>query len=53
MGFIFGQKIKQRNINMDKVTEKTSAGLCDALFDEFDLLRNGLSDPHQIGRAHV
>jgi hypothetical protein len=30
-----------------KVTEKTSAGLCDALFEEFDLLRNGLSDPHR------
>lgn len=31
-----------------KQTQKTSAGLCDALFDEFDLLRNGMSDP---GRA--
>jgi hypothetical protein len=30
-----------------KTTEKTSAGLCDALFDEFDLLRNGLSDAHR------
>lgn len=30
-----------------KITEKTSAGLCDALFEEFDLLRNGLSDPHR------
>ena len=30
-----------------KVTEKTSAGLCDALFEEFDLLRNGKSDPHR------
>ena len=30
-----------------KVTDKTSSGLCDALFDEFDLLRNGLSDPHR------
>ena len=30
-----------------KTTEKTSSGLCDALFDEFDLLRNGLSDPHR------
>ena len=30
-----------------KVTEKTSAGLCDALFYEFDLLRNGLSDAHR------
>ena len=30
-----------------KVTDKTSAGLCDALFDEFDLLRNGLSDAHR------
>lgn len=32
-----------------KVTEKTSTGLCDALFEEFDLLRNGLSDPHRAG----
>jgi hypothetical protein len=30
-----------------KTTEKTSAGLCDALFEEFDLLRNGLSNPHR------
>jgi hypothetical protein len=30
-----------------KLTEKTSAGLCDALFEEFDLLRNGLSDSHR------
>jgi len=30
-----------------KVTKKTSAGLCEALFEEFDLLRNGLSDPHR------
>jgi len=30
-----------------KVTEKTSSGLCDALFEEFDMLRNGLSDPHR------
>lgn len=31
----------------DKVTERSSAGLCDALFEEFDLLRNGKSDPHR------
>ena len=30
-----------------RTTEKTSSGLCDALFEEFDLLRNGLSDPHR------
>ena len=30
-----------------KFTERTSAGLCDALFQEFDLLRNGQSDPHR------
>ena len=30
-----------------KTTERTSAGLCEALFEEFDLLRNGLSDPHR------
>ena len=28
-----------------KYTERTSAGLCDALFEEFDMLRNGTSDP--------
>jgi hypothetical protein len=27
-----------------KHTEQTSAGLCSALFEEFDLLRNNLSD---------
>jgi hypothetical protein len=26
-------------------TERTSAGLCEALFEEFDLLRSGKSDP--------
>ena len=31
----------------NKTTERTSAGLCTALFEEFDLLRNGLSDPHR------
>ena len=30
-----------------KTTERTSAGLCEALFEEFDLLRNGLSDAHR------
>lgn len=30
-----------------KTTERTSAGLCEALFEEFDLLRTGLSDPHR------
>ena len=30
-----------------KVTDKTSSGLCEALFEEFDLLRNGLSDAHR------
>jgi hypothetical protein len=28
-------------------TPRTSLGLCDALFDEFDLLRNDLSDIHR------
>jgi hypothetical protein len=28
-------------------TVRTSAGLCDALFDEFDLLRNDKSDAHR------
>lgn len=30
-----------------KTTEQTSAGLCSALFEEFDMLRNGQSDPHR------
>ena len=30
-----------------KMTVRTSAGLCDALFDEFDMLRNGESDAHR------
>jgi S-adenosylmethionine/arginine decarboxylase-like enzyme len=30
-----------------KKTEQTSAGLCEALFEEFDLLRNDLSDAHR------
>lgn len=29
-----------------KVTPRTSAGLCEALFDEFDALRSGESDAH-------
>lgn len=28
-------------------TERTSAGLCEALFQEFDLLRQGKSDVHR------
>lgn len=28
-------------------TERTTAGLCDALFEELDLLRNGKSDAHR------
>lgn len=28
-------------------TVRTSAGLCDALFHEFDLMRNGESDAHR------
>ena len=34
---------------MPKITEKTTAGLCDALFEEFDLLRNGESDAARAG----
>ncbi len=30
-------------------TTRTSAGLCNALFDELDLLRNGDSDAHRAG----
>lgn len=33
--------------NPIKLTEKTSSGLCDALFEELDLLRNNLSDGHR------
>lgn len=32
---------------MDTSTERTSSGLCEALFEEFDLLRNGKSDAHR------
>jgi hypothetical protein len=32
---------------MLKTTDRTSAGLCESLFEEFDLLRNGLSDAHR------
>ena len=32
-----------------KMTERTTAGLCDALFEEFDLLRNGDSDSSRAG----
>lgn len=28
-------------------TVRTSSGLCDALFEELDLLRNGKSDAHR------
>jgi len=28
----------------EKKTIRTTSGLCDALFDEFDMLRNGQSD---------
>lgn len=34
---------------MSKLTQKTTAGLCDALFEEFDLLRNGESDAARAG----
>lgn len=30
-----------------KKTIRTSSGLCDALFDEFDMLRNGESDANR------
>jgi hypothetical protein len=31
------------------ITERTSSGLCEALFQEFDLLRSGKSDAHRAG----
>lgn len=34
-------------LKIDKKTNRTSAGLCSALFDEFDLLRSGQSDAHR------
>jgi hypothetical protein len=34
-------------LDTTKTTERTSAGLCEALFEEFDMLRNGLSDAHR------
>jgi hypothetical protein len=30
-----------------EITNRTSAGLCEALFQEFDLLRAGMSDHHR------
>lgn len=30
-------------------TQRTSSGLCEALFQEFDLLRSGQSDAHRAG----
>ena len=36
-----------KNGNGKIKTVRTSAGLCDALFHEFDLLRNGESDAHR------
>ena len=33
--------------SITKITDRTSAGLCEALFEEFDMLRNGLSDAHR------
>lgn len=32
------------NGHVSKYTVRTTSGLCEALFDEFDLLRNGQSD---------
>lgn len=38
---------KVNNSGPKKATVRTSAGLCEALFDEFDALRNGESDSHR------
>jgi hypothetical protein len=32
------------SVKREKKTDRSTAGLCDALFEEFDLLRNGDSD---------
>lgn len=36
-----------KKVNGKVSTVRTSAGLCDALFHEFDMLRNGESDAHR------
>ncbi len=41
--------MKKRNgARLQKMTVRTTAGLCEALFDEFDMLRNGESDATRV-----
>jgi hypothetical protein len=42
--YYFSTQLK--DIKME-ITNRTSAGLCEALFQEFDLLRAGMSDHHR------
>ena len=39
----------KKSNGVSKYTVRTTAGLCEALFDEFDLLRNGESDAQRTG----
>jgi hypothetical protein len=39
--------MKAKTQKVSKYTVRTTAGLCEALFDEFDMLRNGTSDGHR------
>lgn len=34
---------------IQRMTVRTTAGLCESLFDEFDMLRNGQSDAQRAG----
>jgi hypothetical protein len=40
-------KSKAKTAAKELTTSRTSTGLCEALFQEFDLLRNGKSDAHR------
>ena len=42
-----GKKVTSESFEKQHVVERTSAGLRDALFDEWDLLRRGLSTPQK------
>ena len=39
--------MKKATVAKKVVTQRTSAGLCEGLFHEFDMLRNGESDAHR------
>jgi hypothetical protein len=42
--YFFSTQLKDTKM---EITNRTSAGLCEALFQEFDLLRAGMSDHHR------